>query len=227
MGVDNLIKLKNLCHNYRQGYENIEILKDVTIQFKSEQVVGLIGPSGSGKSTLLNILGLIQKPERGNVEICGTHTNFLNESEKTKIRREKIGYVFQDSQLLEDFNCLENIAIPLILNGISKTESFDRAEKIMQDFGLKKKIDYKPSLLSGGENQRVSVLRALIKKPQILLADEPTGSLDKKNASLVSKYIFDVSRQFKTLCIVATHNLDFVPHFDVCYRISNYKLRKI
>lgn len=227
MGVENLIKLKNLCHNYKQRNENIEILKDVTIQFKSEQVVGLIGPSGSGKSTLLNILGLIQKPEHGNVEICGINTNSLNESEKTKIRKERIGYVFQDSQLLEDFNCLENIAIPLILNGISRPESFDRAEKIMQDFGLKKKIDFKPSLLSGGEKQRVSVLRALIKTPQILLADEPTGSLDKKNASLVLKYIFDVSRQFKTLCIVATHNLDIVSDFDVCYKLSNYKLRKI
>ena len=117
---------------------------------------------------MLNILGLIQKPEKGEFKIHETSTNVLNEIQITKLRREKIGYIFQNSQLLEDFNCLENVAMPLLLNGLSKDESYSRAKKMMEEFGLKNKLYFKPSLLSGGESQRVSVLRALIKKPLIL-----------------------------------------------------------
>jgi len=222
-----LIELKNLSHNYRQGNEIIQVLKDVNLKINLNQTVGLIGPSGSGKSTLLNILGLIQKPEKGEFKILETSTNVLNEIQLTKLRREKIGYIFQNSQLLEDFNCLENIAMPLLLNGLSKDESYSRAKKMMEKFGLKNKLYFKPSLLSGGESQRVSVLRALIKKPRILLADEPTGSLDQKNGQLVMKYIFELAQQFKTLCVVATHNLGFVSNFNICYKISNSKLYKL
>ncbi len=222
-----MIELKNLSHNYRQGNEIIQVLKDVNLKINLNQTVGLIGPSGSGKSTLLNILGLIQKPEKGEFKILETSTNVLNEIQLTKLRREKIGYIFQNSQLLEDFNCLENIAMPLLLNGLSKDESYSRAKKMMEKFGLKNKLYFKPSLLSGGESQRVSVLRALIKKPRILLADEPTGSLDQKNGQLVMKYIFELAQQFKTLCVVATHNLGFVSNFNICYKISNSKLYKL
>ena len=222
-----MIELKNLSHNYRQGNEIIQVLKDVNLKINLNQTVGLIGPSGSGKSTLLNILGLIQKPEKGEFKILETSTNVLNEIQITKLRREKIGYIFQNSQLLEDFNCLENIAMPLLLNGLSKDESYSRAKKMMEKFGLKNKLYFKPSLLSGGESQRVSVLRALIKKPRILLADEPTGSLDQKNGQLVMKYIFELAQQFKTLCVVATHNLGFVSNFNICYKISNSKLYKL
>lgn len=222
-----MIEFKNLSHNYKQGNELIQVLKDVNLKINFNQTVGLIGPSGSGKSTLLNILGLIQKPEKGEFKILETSTNVLNEIQITKLRREKIGYIFQNSQLLEDFNCLENVAMPLLLNGLSKDESYSRAKKMMEEFGLKNKLYFKPSLLSGGESQRVSVLRALIKKPLILLADEPTGSLDQKNGKLVMKYIFELAQQFKTLCVVATHNLSFVSNFNICYRISNSKLYKL
>tara|TARA_A100001015_G_scaffold272578_1_gene327292 strand:+ start:285 stop:953 length:669 start_codon:yes stop_codon:yes gene_type:complete len=222
-----LIELKDLSHTYRQGDENIDVLNNISIKFESNQVVGLIGPSGSGKSTLLNILGLVQKPLMGNLKVCNILTNPLSEFEKTKIRKEMIGYISQESQLLEDFTCIENIAIPLLLNGLSKNHSFNSAKKIMEEFGLKKRTNFKPSLLSGGERQRISVLRALVKKPKILLADEPTGSLDDKNARLVMDYIFNLSKKFKTLCIIATHNLSFISNFDFCYEISNSKLNKL
>lgn len=220
MGM-NLLKVNNLYHTYYQGGETIDVLNNVNLEFKNNQIVGLIGPSGSGKSTLLNLFGLIEKPINGSIKIDEIETTKLDNNAKTLLRKNTIGLIFQNNQLLEEFNCLENICLPLFLNGVNIKESKQIGMNLLKKFNLEERANFKPSLLSGGEQQRVAVLRALIKKPKILLADEPTGSLDKKNAKMVMNFIKKLSIEYKTLTIIATHNLEYISEFDFCLKINN------
>ena len=219
-----MLNLQKISHNYFQGGNTVNVIKNLDLSLKKNCIVGLFGPSGSGKSTLLNLIGLIEKPSNGNIFIDNCDTAKFKDEMKTKLRREKISFIFQNNQLLEDFTCLENIALPLLLNGTTISNSKQKALNLLSKFNLHNKRNYKPALLSGGEQQRISVLRALIKQPKIILADEPTGSLDKLNAKIVMENIIDLSRQLETLTIVATHNVNFLPLFDLSYEIQNGKL---
>ncbi len=219
-----MLNLQKISHNYFQGGNTVNVIKNLDLSLKKNCIVGLFGPSGSGKSTLLNLIGLIEKPSNGNIFIDNCDTVKFKDEMKTKLRREKISFIFQNNQLLEDFTCLENIALPLLLNGTTFSNSKQKALNLLSKFNLDNKRNYKPALLSGGEQQRISVLRALIKQPKIILADEPTGSLDKLNAKIVMENIIDLSRQLETLTIVATHNVNFLPLFDLSYEIQNGKL---
>ena len=219
-----MLNLQKISHNYFQGGNTVNVIKNLDLSLKKNCIVGLFGPSGSGKSTLLNLIGLIEKPSNGNIFIDNYDTVRFKDEMKTKFRREKISFIFQNNQLLEDFTCLENIALPLLLNGNTFSNSKQKALNLLSKFNLHNKRNYKPALLSGGEQQRISVLRALIKQPKIILADEPTGSLDKLNAKIVMENIIDLSRQLETLTIVATHNVNFLPLFDLSYEIQNGKL---
>ena len=219
-----MLNLQKISHNYSQGGNTVNVIKNLDLSLKKNCIVGLFGPSGSGKSTLLNLIGLIEKPSNGNIFIDNCDTVKFKDEMKTKLRREKISFIFQNNQLLEDFTCLENIALPLLLNGTTFSNSKQKALNLLSKFNLHNKRNYKPALLSGGEQQRISVLRALIKQPKIILADEPTGSLDKLNAKIVMENIIDLSRQLETLTIVATHNVNFLPLFDLSYEIQNGKL---
>ncbi len=219
-----MLNLQKISHNYFQGGNTVNVIKNLNLSLKKNCIVGLFGPSGSGKSTLLNLIGLIEKPSNGNIFIDNCDTVKFKDEMKTKLRREKISFIFQNNQLLEDFTCLENIALPLLLNGTTFSNSKQKALNLLSKFNLHNKRNYKPALLSGGEQQRISVLRALIKEPKIILADEPTGSLDKLNAKVVMENIIDLSRQLETLTIVATHNVNFLSLFDLSYEIQNGKL---
>ena len=219
-----MLNLQKISHNYFQGGNTVNVIKNLDLSLQKNCIVGLFGPSGSGKSTLLNLIGLIEKPSNGNIFIDNCDTVKFKDEMKTKLRREKISFIFQNNQLLEDFTCLENIALPLLLNGTTFSNSKQKALNLLSKFNLHNKRNYKPALLSGGEQQRISVLRALIKQPKIILADEPTGSLDKLNAKVVMENIIDLSRQLETLTIVATHNVNFLPLFDLSYEIQNGKL---
>ena len=219
-----MLNLQKISHNYFQGGNTVNVIKNLNLSLKKNCIVGLFGPSGSGKSTLLNLIGLIEKPSNGNIFIDNCDTVKFKDEMKTKLRKEKISFIFQNNQLLEDFTCLENIALPLLLNGTTFSNSKQKALNLLSKFNLHNKRNYKPALLSGGEQQRISVLRALIKQPKIILADEPTGSLDKLNAKIVMENIIDLSRQLETLTIVATHNVNFLPLFDLSYEIQNGKL---
>ena len=219
-----MLILKNIIQNYKQGDEVIKVLDNLNLTLKKNKIIGLIGSSGSGKSTLLNIIGLIEIPLSGNIEINEVRCDKLDSEEKTHFRRKNIGYVFQNNQLLEDFNCEENVALPLILDGISHIESIRKSRYLLKKFNLDNRRSFKPSLLSGGEQQRVAVLRALIKKPKILLADEPTGSLDKKNSLIVLEQILELVTEQNTISIIATHNLDLISYFDICFKIEKGKL---
>ena len=182
-----MLALSNISQIYKQGNESIKVLDNLSLKLDNFCNVGLIGPSGSGKSTLLNLIGLLENPTSGRIKINNLDCEGFNLEEKTNFRRNNIGFIFQNNQLLEDFTCEENVALPLILNGISYKKSILRAQELLIDLGLKTRMKIKPSLLSGGEQQRVAVLRALIKRPLIILADEPTGSLDDLNAKKVFK----------------------------------------
>ena len=219
-----MLNLQKISHSYFQGGNTVNVIRNLDLSLKKNCIVGLFGPSGSGKSTLLNLIGLIEKPSNGNIFIDNCDTVKFKDEMKTKLRREKISFIFQNNQLLEDFTCLENIALPLLLNGNTFLNSKQKALNLLSKFNLHNKRNYKPALLSGGEQQRISVLRALIKQPKIILADEPTGSLDKLNAKIVMENIIDLSRQLETLTIVATHNVNFLPLFDLSYEIQNGKL---
>ena len=222
-----MLELLDIEQNYFQGELPVDVLKNLNFAINKPKSVGIIGPSGSGKTSLLNIIGLIEKPKFGSYFFKNSNCLDFSNTEKTEFRKKNIGYIFQNNQLLEDFNVQENVALPLILNGESYKNSCKKALNFLKLFGLENRMSFKPGLLSGGEQQRVAVARAMIKSPSILLADEPTGSLDDNNAELIFNYIIDLSKKNNTLAIIATHNTKFISKLDVCFKIQKGKLIEI
>ena len=222
-----MLELLDIEQNYFQGQLPVDVLKNLNFAINKPKSVGIIGPSGSGKTSLLNIVGLIEKPKFGSYFFKNSNCLDFSNSEKTEFRKKNIGYIFQNNQLLEDFNVQENVALPLILNGESYKNSCKKALNFLKLFGLENRMSFKPGLLSGGEQQRVAVARAMIKSPSILLADEPTGSLDDNNAELIFNYIIELSKKNNTLAIIATHNTKFISKLDVCFKIQKGKLIEI
>ena len=222
-----MLSLKNISQSYLQGDSIVKVLSQLNFSVNGVKNIGIIGPSGSGKSTFLNILGMIETPTSGEYNLNGNNCFNLSQNLKTEIRRKFIGYIFQNNQLLEDFNVLENIAFPLILNGESFNQAKNKSLILLEKLGLINKKSIKPGLLSGGEQQRIAIARALIKKPVLLLADEPTGSLDKNNSSMVMDLILNLSKKNKTISIIATHNLEIIKRLDMCYKIERGKLIEI
>ena len=216
-----MIKITNIKQSYFQGKSVVQVLNGINLNIAKGEKVCFIGPSGSGKTTLLNILGLLENPKSGSIQINSKNCNLMSLEQKTLFRRQNIGYIFQNNQLLEDFSVIENVAIPLILNNYSKRLSFDKANEILKTLGLIDKVNFKPGTLSGGEQQRVAIARAIIKKPFILLADEPTGSLDEDNTKIVMKIIFSITDKLGTSLVLATHNLDLIKNFDKCYKVDD------
>ena len=186
--MTNLITLKNISKKYIDN-KNINVLDNINFSFELGKIYSIIGPSGSGKSTLLNILSLIDKPTNGSLEILSEKINYNQISKNDQIRSEKIGIIYQDKNLLNDFTALENVYLPKLLLTEDKYLSLSEAKKIIKKVGLISRIHHYPAELSGGENQRIAISRALINKPQIILADEPTGSLDFENAKSVFKFL--------------------------------------
>ena len=219
-----MLSLKNISQNYLQGDSIIKVLSKLNFSVNGVKNIGIIGPSGSGKSTFLNILGMIETPTCGEYILQGKNCLNLSQNLKTEIRRKFIGYIFQNNQLLEDFNVLENIAFPLILNGESFGDAKKKSLTLLEKLSLTNKSFIKPGLLSGGEQQRVAIARALVKNPILLLADEPTGSLDKNNSSLVMDIILNLAKKNNTTSVIATHNLEIIKRLDVCYKIEKGKL---
>tara|TARA_E500000178_G_scaffold311229_1_gene326971 strand:- start:1631 stop:2305 length:675 start_codon:yes stop_codon:yes gene_type:complete len=216
-----LIKITNIKQSYLQGKSVVKVLNGINLNISKGEKICFIGPSGSGKTTLLNILGLLENPISGSVLINSKNCNLMSLEQKTMFRRQYIGYIFQNNQLLEDFSVIENVAIPLILNNFPKRFSLNKAKEILKTLGLIDKVNFKPGTLSGGEQQRVAIARAVIKKPFILLADEPTGSLDEENTKKVMQIIFSIINKLGTALVLATHNLDLIKKFDRCYKVDD------
>ncbi len=219
-----MISLKKIFKKYLQGNVSVKVLENLNLSIKKNQNIGIIGPSGTGKSTLLNIIGLLENPTSGSIEISGVDCNILDVEEKVVFRKKNIGFIFQNNQLLEDFSVEENIALPLIMDGFSFRKSISKANDYLKLLGILNRKKFKPGLLSGGEQQRVAIARALIKDPMILLADEPTGSLDYENTNVVFNFISELAREKQIITIFATHNLNLVKQLDKCFLMEGGSL---
>ncbi len=205
-----LLEVKDI----HKAYGNLQVLKGVNLTVKHGEVVSIVGSSGAGKSTLLHIIGTIDKPDKGELILDGKNPFSLNDTLLSKFRNEKIGFVFQFHHLLPEFTAIENVCIPLFLNGIKTKEANERATYLLNKLGLSSRMQHKPSELSGGEQQRVAVARALINNPLVVLADEPSGNLDSQNARELHKLFFDLRDEFKQTFIIVTHNEELADMAD-------------
>ena len=210
--MNNLIQLKNVSKNYISS-KKIEVLKNINYTFKSGKIYSLTGPSGSGKSTLLNLISLIDKPSSGFIKLDNLKINDNDNDQRDMIRSRKIGIIYQDKNLLADFSTLENVYLARLSLSNNKKKAIIDAKNLLKKVGLDKRLDHYPSELSGGESQRVAISRALINSPDIILADEPTGNLDVKNARDIFKLLFSL-RNKNRIIIFATHNRYFADMSD-------------
>jgi lipoprotein-releasing system ATP-binding protein len=210
--------------NIHKRYGTVEVLKGVDVEINKGEVVSIVGPSGSGKSTLLHILGTLDKADAGAVEMNKTAINNLTGKKLAAFRNKNIGFVFQFHHLLPEFTALENVCIPGWLAGRKKTEVKVEAEKLLNMLGLSHRMENKPNQLSGGEQQRVAVARALINKPDIIFADEPTGNLDSANAKDLHQLFFDLRKQFNQTFLIVTHNEELAQLSDRVLHMKDGKI---
>ena len=212
-----MIELKEI----KKDYGNLKILKGIDLFVKKGECISIVGSSGAGKSTLLQIIGTLDLASQGKLLIDNVDINKLNKNKLSEFRNKNIGFIFQFHNLLPEFNALENICIPAYINGSDKNETEKRALKLLKRLGLENRSYHKPSELSGGEQQRVAVARALINQPSILLADEPSGNLDSKNADELHNLILEINKEYNQTCIIVTHNDKFANMTDRKITISD------
>ena len=208
----NNIKIKNLTKKYEKN-KSIKVLNDISFSFEPGKTYSIMGPSGSGKSTLLNLISLIDRPTTGSIEISSNKIKSNNKIENDLIRAKQIGIIYQDKNLLPDFTALENVYLPNLLISKEKQKSIELAKKLIKNINMTGRINHFPNELSGGENQRIAIARALINDPEIILADEPTGSLDYDNAKIIFKILFNLKNKNRII-IFATHNRYFANMAD-------------
>ena len=205
-GNDSVLSCSRISKSYQQGRNIITVLENVDLNIKAAERIAIVGTSGSGKTTLLNLLGGLDLPTSGNVTVAGKNLNNINDSERGLLRNEYLGFVFQFHHLLGEFTALENVAMPLFINGRSPQEAAASAEVMLERVGLGSRFSHKPSELSGGERQRVAIARALVNTPKCVLLDEPTGNLDKFTAREIQSLLIDLNDSFDTSFIVVTHD---------------------
>ena len=220
--MNNFLKLNNLSKKYKKN-KALKVLNNINFKFESGKIYSIIGPSGSGKSTLLNLLSLIDLPSSGYIEYNKKKIDTNSSIENDDIRSKNIGIIYQDKNLLSDFTAVENVMMPNLLISNNKFKSIELAKKLINKLGLTSRLDHFPSELSGGENQRVAIARALINEPNIILADEPTGSLDFENAKQIFKILFNLKNKNRII-IFATHNRYFANMADCKIKMIGGKM---
>ena len=209
-----ILFLHDIERHYNQGDATLNILNGAELALWAGQSVALVGPSGAGKSTLLHLAGLLEHPDHGEVYIDGKATASLSDTERTRIRRNEIGFVYQSHHLLPEFTALENVLMPQLIRGLGRAEAKKRAVELLDYLGLKGRLNHRPPELSGGEQQRVAIARAVANAPRILLADEPTGNLDVKTADHVFAAFTQLVRASGLATIIATHNMEIAARMD-------------
>lgn len=220
-----IIQIKNLTKTFVNGDRITSVLKDITLNIEEGDFVALVGRSGAGKSTLLYQMSLLDMPTSGEVVIDGVLTNELSNDERTDFRLYNLGYVFQDYAIIPELTALENVALPLLMQGMSKIDAFERATKTLSDIGLGDRLDNLPSGLSGGQQQRVSIARALVHEPKILFADEPTANLDSESGELVMNLFLELNSRGQTIVLV-THEEEYARQAKQVIRLSDGQIVK-
>ena len=221
----NYLELFDVSYHYKNKLENVEIFKNLNLTIYPGEMVALLGPSGSGKSTLLNCIGLLDKFVSGKFKILNKDYSLLTESEITNIRLNDIGFVFQNHRLFPEFSALENIIIPSLIKNIPFDEAKKKAVQILTYLNLEHRINHRPAKLSGGESQRVAIGRALSNNPKFILADEPTGNLDKDNTLLIFNILKKITLDTEKSCIIATHNNFLAEKMDRIFLIENQNIK--
>jgi len=208
-----------LRRSFQQGGVTIEVLRGVNLTVNKGEIVALLGPSGSGKSTMLQAVGLLEGGFSGSLQIAGEDVSRLDDGERTRLRRDLLGFVYQFHHLLPDFNAIENVALPQLIHGTEPAAAQDRAQSLLATLGLGERLTHRPSQLSGGEQQRVAVARALANRPKLVLADEPTGNLDEATADIVFAEFLRLVREEGSAALVATHNRRLAERMDRVLRL--------
>ncbi len=219
-----VLELAGVVRSFRQAEVRLEVLRGIDLRLEAGALWALLGPSGSGKSTLLHIAGLLERPERGEVRIEGRATSSLSDRERTRLRREHIGFVYQFHHLLGDFSALENVALPQLLAGRRPAAARRRAAELLEALGLGARLHHRPGRLSGGEQQRVAIARALANRPRLVLADEPTGNLDPSTAKEVYALLRRSARAEGAAVLLATHNLELASQADGIWALQEGRL---
>ena len=218
-----LLKLTDICKDYQQGREPVRVLKNVNLTVEQGDYLAIMGPSGSGKTTLMNIIGCLDVPTAGSYELTGRNLKDLSDDDLAEIRNRHIGFVFQSFHLLPKMNALDNVALPLLYADVPLNERRQRAAEALKAVGLEERMDFFPNQLSGGQCQRVAIARAMVGKPDILLADEPTGALDTKSGNQIMEIFRRLSEEGMTI-IMITHEPSIAEHADKTYRILDGEL---
>lgn len=224
MKEKSLIKLENVWKIYQLGKVELEILKGISLEIAPGNFVVILGPSGSGKSTLLHIIGLLDIPTKGKVFLRGQDTSELSEDELAQIRGRKIGFIFQQFNLLSNLTALENVMIPMIFQGIPEKERINRAEFLLESVGLKERITHRPFELSGGEQQRIAIARSLANNPEVIVADEPTGNLDSTTGRKIMETLINLHEKEQKTMIVVTHDPTIADYSEQIINIKDGQL---
>ncbi len=219
-----VVRLAGLARSFVQGGVTIDVLNGVDLEVAPGEIVALLGPSGSGKSTMLQAVGLLEGGFSGTIEIAGQDASSLNSAERTTLRRDHLGFVYQFHHLLPDFTALENVVLPQLLLDVKRADAEERAKQLLEALGLSHRLSHRPSKLSGGEQQRVAVARALANKPQLVLADEPTGNLDEKTSERVLGEFLELVRGQGSAALVATHNERLAARMDRVVRLHEGRI---
>ncbi|RED53305.1 ABC transporter ATP-binding protein [Aestuariispira insulae] len=219
-----VLKLSGISRSYQSGSDKLEVLKSAGLEICPGEVVALVAPSGTGKSTMLHLAGLLERPDSGDVEIAGQNCTKLSDRKRTLIRRHEVGFVYQFHHLQGEFSALENVVLPQMIAGVKKREAAERASGLLEAVGLKDRIHHRPAKLSGGEQQRVAIVRALANGPKLLLADEPTGNLDPNTSDAVFEVLIKLVRENGMAALIATHNLDLAGKMDRLVSLKDGKV---
>ena len=219
-----IISCKDLTKRFNEGKLNVDVLKGISLDIEAGEKVAIVGSSGSGKSTLLHILGGLDLPSDGTVEVLGNNLADLSDTQRGKLRNESLGFIYQFHHLLPEFSALENVAMPLLIRGLSVSEATEKASEILEKVGLAERFKHKPGQLSGGERQRAAIARALVTNPKAVLADEPTGNLDHKTALHIFDIMQTLNQEMETAFIIVTHDMLLAKKMDRIYTLIDGNL---
>ncbi len=217
-----ILKVSHLGKSYSSGSKNLTVLNDISFEVSTGATFSIVGPSGSGKTTLLGLCAGLDKADTGSVELCGTALESLDEDQRALLRNKEVGFIFQDFQLLPTLTALENVAVPLELQG--STHAITTAKELLGKVGLGDRVNHYPSQLSGGEQQRVALARAFSSKPSILFADEPTGNLDEETGEKVIQLLFELNKEAGTTLVIVTHDLELAKRTQQILRLKGGKI---